>query len=92
MELLEIKQYRLVLTSSIYFSIFIIDILYFLLYTTIKGVDYMQDIATMILNDGMAVAIVAYFLIKDWRLTEKLNETLSAVNEHLRKEDSQHDV
>lgn len=52
----------------------------------------MQDIATMILNDGMAVAIVAYFLIKDWRLTEKLNETLSAVNEHLRKEDSQHGV
>lgn len=52
----------------------------------------MEDIATMILNDGMAVAIVAYFLIKDWRLTEKLNETLSAVNEHLRKEDSQHDV
>lgn len=52
----------------------------------------MQDIATMILNDGMAVAIVAYFLIKDWKLTEKLNETLSAVNEHLRKEDVQHDV
>lgn len=58
----------------------------------LKGVDYMQDIATMILNDGMAVAIVAYFLIKDWKLTEKLNETLSAVNEHLRREELQHDV
>lgn len=81
MELLEIKQYRLVLTFSIYFSTM-----------QLKGVDYMQDIATMILNDGMAVAIVAYFLIKDWKLTEKLNETLSAVNEHLRKEEVQHDV
>lgn len=49
----------------------------------------MEQVATMILNDGMAVCIVAYFLIKDWKLTEKLNETLSAVNEHLRKEELQ---
>lgn len=81
MELLETKQRRLVLTFSIHFSTI-----------QLKEDDCMQDIATMILNDGMAVAIVAYFLIKDWKLTEKLNETLSAVNEHLRKEEVQHDV
>ena len=81
MELSATKQRRLALTFSIYFSTI-----------QLKETDYMQDIATMILNDGMAVAIVAYFLIKDWKLTEKLNETLSAVNEHLRKEEVQHDV
>lgn len=51
-----------------------------------------QPIVDLLANYGMAFAVTIYFLIKDWKLTQRLTDTLSAVNEHLRKEEQSNEL
>lgn len=52
----------------------------------------MSELAELVSNYGMAFAVTIYFLVKDWMLTQKLTDTLSAVNEHLRKEEEREEL
>ena len=42
-----------------------------------------QDIINIIVNNGMAVVIVGFYLFKDWKFNEKLVSTLQSISEKL---------
>ena len=42
-----------------------------------------QDIINIIVNNGMAVVIVGFYLYKDWKFNEKLVATLQTISEKL---------
>ena len=42
-----------------------------------------QDIINIIVNNGMAVVIVGFYLYKDWKFNEKLVSTLQTISEKL---------
>lgn len=39
----------------------------------------MQDIITMIVNNGTAVAVIAYFMYRDFKFMSTLRETLTTL-------------
>lgn len=41
------------------------------------------NLANLLMNNGMCIVIVAYFLYKDWKLSSNLNDTLAVVREFL---------
>lgn len=43
----------------------------------------MNDIITLIINNGSAVALLAYFIYKDNKFTETITTALSSINESL---------
>lgn len=45
----------------------------------------MQDIINLIVNNGIAVVVVGYFLYTNYKFNEKLVETLARIDEKLEK-------
>lgn len=41
----------------------------------------MEDILNLIVNNGVAIAVVAFYMIRDWRYTDSLNITLTTLVE-----------
>lgn len=44
---------------------------------------YMNDIITLIINNGSAVALLAYFIYKDNKFTQTITTALTSINESL---------
>lgn len=40
----------------------------------------------LFVNNGVAIGIIVYFAIRDWKFTEKLTETLTTIKQLLEKE------
>lgn len=49
----------------------------------------LQDIVNMIVNSSVSVAVIAYFCVRDWKFTEQISRTLSAIETLLKKEESE---
>lgn len=49
----------------------------------ITEVKNMNDIITLIINNGSAVALLAYFIYKDNKFTETITTALASINESL---------
>lgn len=43
----------------------------------------MNDMVQLIMNNGMGVVLMAYFLYKDWKFNETITSTLSEINKTL---------
>lgn len=39
----------------------------------------LNDIVSLIVNNATAVAVLAYFVIRDWKFTERLDTTLATL-------------
>lgn len=46
----------------------------------------MENIVNLIVNNGIAVVVVGYFLFTNYKFNEKLVETLTRIDEKLDKE------
>lgn len=49
----------------------------------ITEVKNMNDIITLIINNGSAVALLAYFIYKDNKFTQTITTALTSINESL---------
>lgn len=49
----------------------------------ITEVKNMDDIITLIINNGSAVALLAYFIYKDNKFTQTITTALASINESL---------
>lgn len=66
---------------------------------TCKGGDSMNDIVDLIVNNGIAVVVVAYFLFRDYKFNNELIKTLTTIqntltavaNDVIRKEVTKND-
>lgn len=45
--------------------------------------DNMNDLITLIVNNGSALALLAYFIYKDNKFTETITTALTSINESL---------
>ena len=52
---------------------------------------YMEQMIDLLVNSGVAVAVIAYFCIRDWRFTDQISRTLSAIETLLKHEESEED-
>lgn len=43
----------------------------------------------LLVNSGVAVAIVAYFCVRDWHFTDQISRTLSAIETLLKHDESE---
>lgn len=50
---------------------------------TCKGGDNMNDIVDLIVNNGIAVVVVAYFLFRDYKFNNELIKTLTTIQNTL---------
>ena len=50
---------------------------------TCKGGDSMNDIVDLIVNNGIAVVVVAYFLFRDYKFNNELIKTLTTIQNTL---------
>ena len=50
---------------------------------TCKGGDNMNDIVDLIVNNGIAVVVVAYFLFRDYKFNDELIKTLTTIQNTL---------
>lgn len=48
-----------------------------------KGGDSMNDIVDLIVNNGIAVVVVAYFLFRDYKFNDELIKTLTTIQNTL---------
>ena len=48
-----------------------------------KGGDNMNDIVDLIVNNGIAVVVVAYFLFRDYKFNDELIKTLTTIQNTL---------
>ena len=48
-----------------------------------KGGDIMNDIVDLIVNNGIAVVVVAYFLFRDYKFNDELIKTLTTIQNTL---------
>lgn len=39
----------------------------------------MEDIVNLFVNNGVAVAVVIYFLMRDWKFNDELHKTLTTL-------------
>lgn len=39
----------------------------------------LNDIVSLVVNNATAVAVLAYFVIRDWKFTERLDTTLATL-------------
>lgn len=46
----------------------------------------MEEIVNLCVNNGVAVAIIAYFAVRDWKFMGQLNATLAVIEKFLEKE------
>ena len=51
----------------------------------------MEQMIDLLVNSGVAVAVIAYFCIRDWRFTDQISRTLSAIETLLKQEESEED-
>ena len=49
----------------------------------------MEQMVDLLVNSGVAVSVIAYFCIRDWRFTDQISRTLSAIETCLRREESE---
>ena len=52
---------------------------------------HMEQMIDLLVNSGVAVAVIAYFCIRDWRFTDQISRTLSAIETLLKHEESEED-
>lgn len=45
-----------------------------------------EDIVNLLVNNGVAVAIIGYFALRDWRFMGQLTATLAVIEKFLEKE------
>ena len=45
-----------------------------------------EDIVNLLVNNGVAVAVIAYFALRDWKFMGQLNATLAVIEKFLEKE------
>ena len=45
--------------------------------------DNMNDIVNLIVNNGIAVVVVAYFMIRDYRFNNELIKTMTQIQDNL---------
>ena len=50
---------------------------------------HMEQMIDLLVNSGVAVAVIAYFCIRDWRFTDQISRTLSAIETLLKHEESE---
>lgn len=58
----------------------------------------LQDFVNLLVNNGTAIIVLAYFLYRDWKFTQRLDTTLATLQKsvdnveealtHLKKEES----
>lgn len=46
----------------------------------------MKEIADLLVNSSTAIAVIVYFMVRDWKFTTQLNETLTTIKNLLEKE------
>lgn len=51
----------------------------------------MEQMIDLLVNSGVAVAVIAHFCIRDWRFTDQISRTLSAIETLLKHEESDGD-
>lgn len=51
----------------------------------------MEQMVDLLVNSGVAVAVIAYFCVRDWRFTDQISRTLSAIETLLKHEESEDD-
>lgn len=51
----------------------------------------MENIINLIVNNGIAVVVVGYFLYTNYKFNEKLVETLTRIDEKLERRDDNED-
>ena len=44
----------------------------------------MKEIFDMLMNNGATIALLAYFIYKDYKFTEKITQTLSSIDNSLK--------
>lgn len=49
----------------------------------------MEQLVDLLLNSGVAVAVIAYFCVRDWRFTDQISRTLSAIETLLKGDESE---
>ena len=60
-------------------------------YCAVQKGTHMEQIIDLLVNSGVAVAVIAYFCIRDWRFTDQISRTLSAIETLLKHEESEED-
>ena len=45
-----------------------------------------EEIVNLFVNNGVAVAVIIYFAIRDWKFMAQLNATLAVIEKFLEKE------
>lgn len=50
----------------------------------------LQDLVNVIVQNGMSVVIIAYFLYKDYKFNQQIIDTLTAINKVLGKLETWH--
>ena len=51
----------------------------------------MEQMIDLLVNSGVAVAVIAYFCMRDWSLTYQISRTVSAIETLLKHEESEED-
>ena len=46
-----------------------------------------EAITTIVVNNGIGVACIVYFMIRDYKLMEDLKDTMSVVRDYLHKKE-----
>ena len=60
-------------------------------YCAVQKGAHMEQMVDLLVNSGVAVAVIAYFCIRDWRFTDQISRTLSAIETLLKHEESEDD-
>lgn len=53
--------------------------------------EFLTTITELIENTGMAMVLMAYFLVKDWKFNQQILDTLGAINTVLTRLESWHE-
>lgn len=51
----------------------------------------MQELVELISNYGLAIVLVAYYCVKDWKFTEKIVATMTTIQNAICKNDEDSD-
>lgn len=49
----------------------------------IEGGDDMNDLVNLLVNNGIAVVVVAYFMIRDYKFNNELIKTMTQIQDNL---------
>lgn len=52
--------------------------------------EFINTLAELIENTGMAMVLMAYFLVKDWKFNQQILDTLGAINTVLTRLETWH--